>query len=75
MGGKGWKGMVGMKLKLGFWMEEEKSVSEFTTTFPPIVDITWQSPYILLLLDHRHEKTLFLCAVRVRERGRSYNFS
>lgn len=39
---KDWKGM---KLKLGFWIGDEKSVSE--GTLPPIVDITWQSPYIL----------------------------
>ena len=31
--------MVGMKLKLGFWIGEEKMVSE-GTTFPPIDDIT-----------------------------------
>lgn len=45
MEGKGWKGMVGMKLKLGFWIGEENSVS--LGTFPPMLDITWQSPYIL----------------------------
>lgn len=45
MEGKGWKGMVGMKLKLGFWIGEENSVS--VGTFPPMLDITWQSPYIL----------------------------
>lgn len=32
--------MVDMKLKLELWIGEEKRDSEFTTTFPPIVDIT-----------------------------------
>lgn len=44
---KGWKGSwEGMKLKLGFWIGDEKRVSEVTTFPPPMVDITWQSPYI-----------------------------
>lgn len=43
---KGWKGM---KLKLGFWIGEEKRVSELTTFPPPMVDITWQSPYIMCM--------------------------
>lgn len=48
---KGWKGM---KLKLGFWIGEEKRVSELTTFPPPMVDITWQSPYIMCMHRLRH---------------------
>lgn len=41
--------MLDMKLKLGFWICEEKNESEGRIApFPPepMFDITWQSPYI-----------------------------
>lgn len=45
--------MLDMKLKLGFWICEEKNESEgwIAAPFPaePMFDITWQSPYIFQL--------------------------
>lgn len=46
IGGKVWKDMLAMKLKLGVWVCGEKRDSE-ETPFPPRDDSTWQSPYIL----------------------------
>lgn len=45
MGGKTLNGKLDMKLKLGFCICEENRESE-ETALPPIVDSTWQSPYI-----------------------------
>lgn len=54
MAEKEWKGMLLMKLKLGFWIGDEKSESGETAFAPPppptIDDSTWQSPYILTSL-------------------------
>lgn len=39
--------MLLMKFKFGLWIGDENIESE--TMFPPIDDITWQSPYILAI--------------------------